>query len=93
MAVSKLLILRSRADWFRVENAGISLNLTIPLSAYKNRGCDIHVRERREEGHGSVAMHIEGSGCFIENRIPNGDYIKRHAFWGGLTWTSRKQDS
>ncbi len=31
MTVSKLLILSSRADWFRRENAGISLNLTVPI--------------------------------------------------------------
>lgn len=30
MSVSKLLILSSRAAWFCLENAGISLNLTIP---------------------------------------------------------------
>ena len=34
MAVSKLLILRSRVDRFRLDNAGISLNLTIPAEAY-----------------------------------------------------------
>ncbi len=34
MAVSKLLILRSRVDRFRLDNAGISLNLTIPAEGY-----------------------------------------------------------
>ena len=34
------------------------------------------------EGHGSVVMQIEVSGCFIENRIP-AHYIKRDSFWGG----------
>ena len=43
MAVSKLLIIRSRADWFRVENAGISLNLTIPPNALTVIHLDCHV--------------------------------------------------
>ncbi len=30
MVVSKFVILRSRADWARLENGGSSLNLTIP---------------------------------------------------------------
>ena len=34
MAVSKLLILRSRVDRFRLDNAGIFLNLTIPAEGY-----------------------------------------------------------
>ena len=33
MAVSKLLILRSRAERFRLEKGGLSLNLTIPNRA------------------------------------------------------------
>ena len=33
MAVSNLLILRSRADRFRLDNGGISFNLTIPTQA------------------------------------------------------------
>ncbi len=34
MALSKLLLLCSKADWFRLENRETSVNLTMPLSRF-----------------------------------------------------------
>jgi len=39
------------------------------------RGCGYVPGHRREEGN--------GTNNSLLYRIPNGDYIKRHAFWGG----------
>ena len=65
MAVSKLLILRSRPDWFRLENAGTSLNLTIPGAEPYKRDLNNIEFHLLDTGH----FALEEDGDVIADRM------------------------